>query len=232
MIPIKDDNPTRSIPFVTILLILGNIAVFVYQYKLGNTVQAFIFKFGAIPWEITHFQEYAHSSWSYRSPIPNFLTLFSSMFIHGGILHILGNMLYLWIFGDNVEALVGHGRFLVFYILCGLVAALSHVMIDPNSTIPMVGASGAISGILGAYFIRFPRAKVHLLVIFFFIFRVIRVSALWVLGFWFLFQVLRGLTAMQVQGGGVAWFAHIGGFLAGLILVFFFEKSGRVRISR
>jgi len=232
MIPIKDDNPTRSVPFVTILLILGNLAVYYYQYHLGEGAQAFVMQFGAIPWEITHFQEYGHAAWSYRSPVPNFLTLFSSMFIHGGLLHILGNMLYLWIFGDNVEALVGHARFFVFYILCGLIAALSHVMIEPNSTIPMVGASGAISGVLGAYFIRFPRAKVHLLFIFFFIIRIIRVSAIWVLGFWFLFQVLNGLNAMQSQGGGVAWFAHIGGFLAGLILVFFFEKSGRVRISR
>ena len=169
---------------------------------------------------------------AFQTRMPNIFTLFTSMFLHGGFLHIFGNMLYLWIFGDNVEAIMGSVRFLLFYLLCGLIAALSYIIIDPNSTVPMIGASGAISGVLGAYFLRFPRARVHVLFIFFFIFRVIRVSALFVLGFWFLFQLLNGLGQMKLHstGGGVAWFAHIGGFIAGMILVYFFEKKHKTRI--
>ena len=232
MIPIKDDNPTHHIPLVTICLILLNVAVFVYQSMLGAEAQAFIFRLGAIPWEIVHFREYPGLPPAYRSSLPNVLTLFSSMFVHGGLVHLLGNMLYLWIFGDNVEALMGHARFLLFYLMCGLVAALTHVIIEPGSTVPMVGASGAISGVLGAYFIRFPRARVHVLIFFFFFIRVIYVSALFVLGFWFVMQLFNGFGSLGASGGGVAWFAHIGGFLAGLLLVFLFEKSERVRIYR
>jgi len=233
MIPIKDDNPTYTFPVITILLILANIGVFIYQFLMGQGAQAFISKLGAIPWEITHFRELPGLPLEYRSEFPNILTLFTSMFLHGGLFHLLGNMLYLWIFGDNIEALVGHARFLVFYLCCGLVATLSHVISDPASTTPMVGASGAISGVLGAYFLRFPRAKVHVLFFFLFFIRVIRVSALFVLGFWFLMQVLNGFGSLGFQrGGGIAWFAHIGGFVAGMVLVFFFEKKDRVRYYR
>lgn len=233
MIPIKDDNPTYTFPFVTIFLILINVAVYVYQWTLGPEAQAFVYRLGTIPWEITHFQEFPRLPWNFRSGIPNVLTLFTSMFVHGGLFHLLGNMLYLWIFGDNVEALVGHGRFFFFYICCGMVATLSHVTIAPNSVVPMMGASGAISGVLGAYFLRFPRARVHVLIFFFFFIRVIRVSALFVLGFWFVMQVFSGFGSLSVRGGGgVAWFAHIGGFVAGMVLIFFFEKRERVRIYR
>lgn len=233
MIPIKDDNPTYTFPAVTVFLILVNIAVHVYQWTLGPEAQAFIYRLGAIPWEITHFRELARLPVDFRSNVPSILTLFTSMFIHGGLLHLLGNMLYLWIFGDNVEALVGHVRFFVFYVSCGLIAALSHIIIDPNSSVPMVGASGAISGVLGAYFLRFPRTRVHVVIFFFFFIRVVRVSALFVLGLWFIMQVLSGLGSLGIGGGGgVAWFAHIGGFVTGMILIFPFEKKERVRIYR
>ena len=233
MIPIKDDNPTHTVPFVTILLILANVAVFVYQVSLGREAQAFIYRLGAVPWEITHFREYPGFPAAYLSHYPGIVTMFTSMFIHGGILHLAGNMLYLWIFGDNIEALMGHFRFFVFYILCGSIAVVSHILTDHNSVVPMVGASGAISGVLGAYFIRFPRARVHVLIVFIFFIRIIRVSALFVLGFWFVIQVLNGFGSLGFQGGGgVAWFAHIGGFVAGVVLVLFLEKKERVQIYR
>lgn len=232
MIPIKDDNPTRHFPLVTILLILLNAAVFVFQWILGNDPQAFAFRLGAIPWELTHFRELTRLPAAYQSGFPGILTLFTSMFVHGGILHLLGNLLYLWIFGDNVEAIMGHVRFFLFYIACGIVATLSHVIVEPDSTVPMVGASGAISGILGAYFVRFPRARVHVLFILFFFVRIARVSALVILGFWFVMQVFNGFGTLGVDGGGVAWFAHVGGFVAGMILVFLFEKKERVRVYR
>ena len=233
MIPIKDDNPSYTFPLVTIFFILANVTVYIYQMTLGQTTQALFYKFGTIPWEITHFHELPRLPENFHSQIPNVLTLFTAMFIHGGILHLLGNMLYLWIFGDNVEALMGHIRFFFFYLLCGLIAVFSHIIVTPNSTLPMIGASGAISGVLGAYFVRFPRAKVHVLIFLFFFIRVIRISALFVLGFWFVIQIFSGLGSLGPgTDGGVAWFAHIGGFLSGMVLIFFFEKKERVRIYR
>jgi len=230
MIPIKDDNPSRIFPVVTILLIMANVAVFVFQWTLGKSAQAFIVRYGAIPWEISHFRELAHLDPALQTGWPSAATLFSSMFIHGGILHLVGNMLYLWIFGDNVEGLTGHVRFFFFYIVCGLAAALTHVALEPNSTIPMVGASGAISGVLGAYLVRFPGARVHVLIFLFWFIRVVRVPAVVVLGLWFVLQILNGLGSLGIRGGGgVAWFAHIGGFVAGILLLFFFEKRRRVR---
>jgi membrane associated rhomboid family serine protease len=232
MIPIRDENATRVFPVITVLLICINVAVFVYQAWLGEAAEAFVYRFGMIPWEITHFQESPDLDAASRSDFPNLFTLITSMFLHGGFAHLLGNMLYLWIFGDNVEALTGHGRFLVFYLCCGLAAAFSQVLINPQSHVPMIGASGAISGVLGAYFIRFPGARVHILVWIFFFIRVLRVPAVLVLGFWFFMQISSGLGALGSQaGGGVAWFAHIGGFVAGLLLIFLFEKEGTVRIS-
>lgn len=224
MIPIKDDNPTTIFPLMTILLIAANVAVFIYQVTLGEAAQGFVYRFGAVPWEVTHFQEFPNFPGDYQSSIPGVLTIFTSMFLHGGPVHLLGNMLYLWIFGDNIEALVGHFRFLFFYLCCGLVASLGHVISDPQSTLPMVGASGAISGVLGAYFIRFPKARVHVLIIFILFIRVIRVPAIIVLGIWLVIQIMNGLGTLGFGGGGVAWFAHIGGFIAGLILIFFFQK--------
>ena len=232
MIPFKDDNPTYHVPVVTVFLILANLAVFLYQWFLGGDPQAFAYRLGTIPWEITNFRELAELPAAYRSDVPNVLTLFTSMFVHGGIFHLLGNMLYLWVFGDNVEAIMGHVRFFLFYIACGLIATLSHIVVEPASTVPMVGASGAISGVLGAYFLRFPRARVHVLFVLFFFIRIARVSALFVLGFWFLMQLFNGFGTLGMEGGGVAWFAHIGGFVAGMLLILFVEKKERVRVYR
>lgn len=231
MFPLKDDNPSRVFPAVTLLLIAANVAVFGYQFWLGNAGQSFVYRFGAIPWEITHLRELPDIPRESVSTVPVLLTLFTSMFLHGGLLHLLGNMLYLWIFGDNVEALIGHFHFLAFYILCGLGACLTYIVFDSNSGIPMIGASGAISGVLGAYMVIYPGARVHVLVFIFFFIRVIRVPALIVLGFWFIIQVLNGLGAL---GGGstgnVAWFAHIGGFVLGALLIWLFPKR-RARTS-
>lgn len=228
LIPVRDENRKRVFPIITILILIFNVGLFVYQIMRGEDARAFLYRFGAIPWEIVNFQELPDLRSEFQSPIPNMLTLFTSMFLHGGPLHLIGNMLYLWIFADNVEALTGHMRFIGFYLICGVAATLSHIAFSPDSTVPMVGASGAISGVLGAYFVRFPRARVHLLFFFFIIIRVFRVPAPVMLGVWFLMQLFSGLGSRGQTGGGVAWFAHIGGFLAGIILILFFEKRRKV----
>jgi membrane associated rhomboid family serine protease len=214
MIPLKDDNPTHSFPLVTILLILSNVSVFLYQVSLGSTGNAvYTMKMGVIPFEISHFADAVSPT-----PIPLYLTLITTMFLHGGWLHLGGNMLYLWIFGNNIEDVLGHIRFLFFYLLCGLIATLAHVASAPDSRIPLVGASGAIAGVLGAYMICFPHARVLVLFWFLIFVRVIRVPALVVLGFWFVIQ-LWNASADSGALGGVAWFAHIGGFIAGVLLI-------------
>ena len=219
MIPFKDDNPTQTFPAVTILLIAVNVGVFIYQLFLHWTLgpradQEFVWRMGAIPYELIRLKDVISPT-----PIPLYLTPLTAMFIHGGFMHIGGNMLYLWIFGNNVEDVLGHVRFLAFYLVCGLVATLVHIVSSPNSQIPMVGASGAIAGVLGAYFIRFPGARVHVLMFLFFFIRVVRVPAVIVLGFWFLIQLMNASAASGGVGGGVAWFAHIGGFIVGLIVM-------------
>jgi len=216
MIPLKDDNPTRTFPFVTILIIVTNIVVYIYQLTLGQKAETlFILRAGAIPYEIIRFADIHPLAF-----IPPPLTLFSAMFIHGGFLHVAGNMLYLWIFGDNIEDRLGHFRFIVFYLLSGLIASLAHIIILPNSTIPMIGASGAIAGVLGAYFLLYPRARVLTLVFFFFFVDIVRIPALVFLGLWFVFQILS-----SAGGGGIAWYAHIGGFIGGAVLVKLFERK-------
>ena len=213
MIPLKDDIPSFRRPYITVGLIIANVLVFFYQLFQGPYFEHFIVKYGAIPYEIIHAQELTPEL---GTPIP--LTLFTAMFLHGGLLHLGGNMLYLWIFGDNVEDKLGHLRFFIFYILSGLAGSLAHVITSPGSQVPMVGASGAIAGVLGAYMIRFPQARIWTLIFFGFFFRAVRIPALIVLGFWFILQLLYGLPSLGAQGGGVAWFAHIGGFLAGILL--------------
>ena len=158
-------------------------------------------------------------------PIPLWLTLLTSVFMHGGIMHVLGNMLYLWIFGDNVEDAMGPVRFLIFYLLCGLAATFSQILLAPGSTVPLLGASGAIAGVLAAYFMLFPYARVLTLAPIFFFLRLISIPAVFLLGFWFILQVISGATSLGMSSG-VAWFAHIGGFLAGAILVFPFRRKG------
>jgi membrane associated rhomboid family serine protease len=213
MIPLKDDIPSSKPPIITIALISVNCLIFFYLLSFGEEFQNALFKWGAIPFEITHGQELTPDL---AFSIP--LSLFSSMFMHGGFFHLAGNMLYLWIFGDNVEDKLGHVKFFIFYILCGLAAALTHIFTSPQSQVPMVGASGAIAGVLGAYMIRFPHAKILTLIFFGYFIRMTRISALFVLGFWFILQLLYGLPSLGSVGGGVAWFAHVGGFLAGIIL--------------
>ncbi len=215
MLPIKDENPSYKKPWVNYSIIAINIIVFFHELSLGRAVNRFIFTYGAIPVEIVHGQR--------------LYTIFTSMFLHGGWMHIFGNMLYLWIFGDNVEDSIGHFKYLVFYLLSGLFAALAQVFINPLSRIPLIGASGAISGVLGAYFILYPRARVLTLIpdpfTFGIFWRIIRLPAYLLLGFWFVIQFLYGLLSLPYSGhtGGVAFFAHIGGFVFGLVAIKFFK---------
>lgn len=219
MIPLRDNVPAGRFPIVTIALIAANVAVFFYQYLLmPETAQRIIFLYGLIPRELTSGIPIV------PHPVPVGVTLVTSMFVHGGFFHVAGNMLYLWIFGNNVEDAMGHARFVLFYLLSGLAAAFSQVISGPNSPIPMVGASGAVSGILGAYFLLYPHARVLTLVTLGWFWRVVEIPALFVLGFWIVVQVLNGLLTFNFQGGGVAWFAHVGGFFAGMLLIPVFKR--------
>ena len=207
--PYKDDNPRVLIPFVTYFIIGLNVLVFIYQYFIIQGAQLsenFIYTYALIPAN------------------PTILTIFSSMFMHGGFTHIIFNMWFLWIFGDNIESVLGHKKYLLFYFLCGIGAGLSQIQIDPESTIPMVGASGAIAGVLGAYLFRFPRATVHVLVILIIFITFIRVPAMIVIGFWFLSNLTAGIGTLGIeQAGGTAWFAHIGGFISGVLFNYLFK---------
>ena len=207
--PYKDDNPRVLIPFVTYFIIGLNVLVFIYQYFIIQGAQLsenFIYTYALIPAN------------------PSILTIFSSMFMHGGFTHIIFNMWFLWIFGDNIESVLGHKKYLLFYFLCGIGAVLSQIQIDPESTIPMVGASGAIAGVLGAYLFRFPRATVHVLVILIVFITFIRVPAMIVIGFWFLSNLTAGIGTLGIeQTGGTAWFAHIGGFISGVLFNYLFK---------
>jgi membrane associated rhomboid family serine protease len=232
MIPLKDDVPSSGFPFVTIGLIVLNVLVFLYQASIGmgseRAAEAFIMEFGAVPCRVTGACAVAGD---FPPPIA---TIFTSMFMHGGLFHVAGNMIYLWIFGDNVEDTLGHGRFLLFYLLSGMAAAAAQIVMNPDSRVPMVGASGAVSGVLGAYLILFPYARVLVLLIFGFFFRIVRWPASIVLGFWIVVQFLNGLITVSVAAGGAAggtaWFAHIGGFLAGIVLLFLMRprRTGRL----
>ena len=218
MIPLRDVIPTRTTPFVTVTLIVLNALVFVYQLALGEAVQAFVLYWGLVP---------AAFSW---------VTVLTSMFLHGGLLHFGGNMLYLWIFGDNVEDRMGHGRFLVFYLLCGTAAALAQTIMVPDSVIPMVGASGAIAGVMGAYFVLYPRSRIVTLVPIFFFIQILEVPAIFFLGIWFLIQFVSGVGSMATAApgepaGGIAFWAHVAGFVAGLSGVVVFRRPERQRVE-
>jgi len=229
VLPLKDDIPTRSAPVVTVAVVAVNVLAYLYQFSLATAgvageqaAEQLALEFGLVPCRLTGLCATASGL-----PAP-VLTIFTSMFLHGGLLHVGGNMLYLWIFGNNVEDTLGHARFLLFYLLSGVAAALMQTVVGPGSTVPMIGASGAVSGVLGAYLLLFPHANVLTVVIFGFFIRIVRISALIVLGFWIIVQFLNGVlsigTAVQrdhAVGGGVAWFAHIGGFVAGMVLLFF-----------
>ena len=214
MLPLKDDNPSRTVPFVNWLLIVANLLVFGYQYYYWPQGPAHLIEsYGVIPYELFHFADIGP-----RTPIPAPLTVLTAMFIHGGWLHLLGNMLYLWIFGDNIEDRLGHGRYLLFYLGCGMIAALVHGFLFSESRVPCVGASGAIAGVLAAYLLFYPKARVSTLFVFFVFFRVVRLPAAVLLIIWVGLQVASGITELSARAGGVAWFAHIGGFGGGLLL--------------
>jgi len=227
MLPLKDDNPTSTFPFVTLSIIAANILVFLYQLSLGPELKAFIFKMGLVPYEITHFIDLEPAS-----SFPLAFNFISSMFMHGGFVHIIGNLWFLWIFGDNIEDRLGHFKFLLFYLLCGFIATLTHVLFNFNSPVPVIGASGAISGVMGAYLLLFPTARVYTLFIFFYFIRVIPIPALIVIGFWIIIQILQGVQTIGLpELTGVAWFAHIGGFAAGVLLIYLFGGRRR-RLTR
>ena len=215
MIPLKDDNPTSGRPIVTYFLIGLCVVVFVIQmssqsYKTGQL----FYSYGLIPSVLMGHNQLPVDLYA----VPAIVTIFSSMFMHGGFMHIIGNMLYMWIFADNIEDDLGPTKFIIFYLLSGIGAAITQVSIDTHSQVPMVGASGAIGGVLGAYLINHPKARVLVLIPFGFFSQLIKIKALYVLGFWFILQFIS-------QGGGVAYAAHIGGFVSGMILILFFNKK-------
>ena len=218
MIPLKDSNPTERFPIITVVFIALNIIVFLYQISLDDdAIGTFVAAFSLVPSRLFY------AGTVLPGPIPVGITIFTSQFLHGGLLHLCGNMLYLWIFGNNVEDAMGRFRFIVFYLLCGAIASLAHAFMNDRSIIPMIGASGAISGVLGAYVLLYPKARVLTLFTLGFFVRMIEVPAMMVLGFWFVFQFLNALVAQEA--GGVAWYAHIGGFLAGMALIIVFKRS-------
>lgn len=230
MFPFKDSIPTERFPVVTIVLIIINSLVFLHEVSLGAGIDAFLYEYGMIPFEITHGVSLVPREF------PVYLTLVTSMFLHAGWLHVGGNMLFLWIFGNNVEDSMGRLRFVAFYLTCGLAAGMAQIVIDPNSQVVTVGASGAIAGVLGAYAILYPRARVTTLVFLGFFITFIELPALVVLVFWFIIQLFSGSISIygeKAAGGGVAYFAHIGGFLTGLLLIKLFTAGkSQVHIKR
>jgi len=212
MIPLRDENPRRSVPVVNIVLIIVNVMMFLWEVSLGPDLERALSLIAFVP---------ARFFYSPVAPA-NILSIFVSMFLHGGILHLGGNMLYLWIFGDNVEDRLGHARYLLFYVACGFAATFAHAFMNPASVMPAIGASGAIAGVLGAYLILFPRARVLTLIPILFFITIREVPAIVVLGLWFVLQLFVGVGSIGVAdsaAGGVAYFAHIGGFAFGMLLV-------------
>jgi len=229
VIPIKDyPGPRRRLPWVTWGLIAVNIAVFLYQVSLGPDAQAFMFAYGVVPVAITHGIPQTSLSGvpanlPFHTPHPVYLTLITAMFLHGGWLHIGGNMLFLYIFGDNVEDRMGPLPYLLFYLFCGIIASLAQIFVNPNSTIPSLGASGAIAGVLASYLVLFPMAGVRTVIFIFIFFTVVTLPAFILIGVWFVFQLFDGVAALgaaQQNMGGVAYFAHVGGFVTGLVITF------------
>lgn len=215
VIPLRDDIPARRTPVVTWTLIAVNVIVFLYQSGLPDrALQDLIVLRGLVP------ARYTHPDWASHVGLPRdaYLSFLTSMFLHGSWLHVIVNMWSLWIFGDNVEDRMGRARFLVFYVLCGLAAGALHVLTNRNSLVPTVGASGAIAGVLGAYFLLFPRARVLTLVPIFFIPLFFELPAITFLLIWFALQLIQAYAGLGMEGGGVAWWAHVGGFGAGILL--------------
>ncbi len=210
MIPLRDDQPSYSFPFVTLAIIVVNVLVFLFEFSLpARSLNLFIMRHGVVPDRL------------------ELIDLITSMFLHGGWLHLIGNMWFLWIYGDNVEDELGHGKFVLFYLLCGVAAGLVHILVNPYSNVPTVGASGAIAGVMGAYVVKFPKARIVTLVPIFIFLTTMEIPAYAMLLYWFAIQFFSGIGSIgysNISGGGVAWFAHVGGFVAGAALVFLLGK--------
>lgn len=232
MFPLRDENPHFLTPFVTYAIIALNVAawVFVQGFGSGLPLASSVCDLGLIPGELlgrvapgTAFPM-GETIACIVDPEPSWATLFTHMFLHGGWFHLLGNMWFMWIFGNNVEDSMGHARFAVFYLLCGLAAAGLQIASRPDSIVPMVGASGAIGGVMGGYVMLYPRVRVHMLVVLGFYVTTFAVPALYMLGYWFLIQLVGGAASLRAEGGGVAFWAHVGGFAAGALLVLVFKN--------
>lgn len=241
LLPIGDDNQQRRItPFVVYIIIAINAVVFLLFQQATSTEAGaeFTYAYSVVPYEITNNVDLVApvrvpgggAIPQFPGPAPIWLTILTSMFMHGGWMHIIGNMLYLWIFGDNIEDNFGHAKFLIFYLVCGVVASFAHILVDPNSVTPSLGASGAIAGVLGAYLIMFPRNRVRTLLPLGFLWTTVELPAIVVLGFWIVIQIFSQYTASFKPGeGGVAYMAHIGGFAAGLVLCLLFRRRDNAR---
>ena len=230
MIPLRDDLPTRRFPVVTLTLIAVSVAVFAFQLLLprwGLTLDGWYYLAGARPYELTHQMDLPPFGY-----FPWWATLFSSLFVHGGWLHLIFNMLYLWIFGNNVEDAMSRPRFVAFYLICGMAATTAQVVADVNTDVPLIGASGAIAGVLGAYLVLFPRARVISVVPLGFFFPVFEVPAWILLGIWFALQAVEGLLSFRHPAVAVAFFAHVGGFVAGMGLAYLFVGRRPARRAR
>jgi membrane associated rhomboid family serine protease len=215
MIPIKDENPTYNTPIVVYALITINIAVFLHEMSLGSGLDGFFQLYAVIPRELSA----SFSSTPVNQPVPEIATLITSQFLHGGFMHIGGNMLFLWTFGDNIEGDLGHVKFLLFYLVCGILAGLTHWFFGMQSGAPTVGASGAIAGVMGAYLIKYPRAKILTLLPLLFIWTTVRIPAVYFLGFWFVQQAISSVASLGMpEASGVAYWAHAGGFIFGAVL--------------
>ncbi|HVG22926.1 MAG TPA: rhomboid family intramembrane serine protease [Thermoanaerobaculia bacterium] len=223
MIPLRDNNPRRTVPVVTYALVALNVVAFIWELSLGRHLDRALVDIAFIP-----ARYWLPGNWPF-----DLMTIVLSMFLHGGLMHIGSNMLYLWIFGDNVEDRLGHFRYLLFYLLCGFLATFAHAVFSPASRIPAIGASGAIAGVLGAYLILYPHARVVTLLPIFFFITVRELPAIFILGFWFVLQLFSGVGSLGVRDaqdvGGVAYFAHIGGFVAGMLLIALFGGLRRQR---
>lgn len=215
MIPLRDENPTSSTPIVVYALIAINVVVFLHQMTLGSGLNGFFQLYAVVPQELSA----SFEGVSINQPVPEILTLITSQFLHGGLAHIGGNMLFLWTFGDNIEHDIGHVKFLLFYLICGILAGLTHWFFAMQSGVPTLGASGAIAGVMGAYLIKYPKAKILTLLPLFIIWTTVRIPAIYFLGFWFVQQAFSSVASLGMEeASGVAYWAHAGGFVFGAIL--------------
>ena len=219
MVPLNDDNPIRITPYITYIFITVNVLVFIHEMSLNQSqLNSFFQLYAVVPEELTA----SFNGVSVNQPVPEWLTLISSQFLHGGFMHVAGNMLFLWVFGNNIEDRLGHFKYIIFYITCGILAALAQWFFSMQSGVPSLGASGAIAGVMGAYIIRFPRARILTLVPLGFFITTIRIPAVFFLGFWFVQQAISGVASLgvtsDIETGGIAYWAHAGGFVFGVLL--------------